>query len=61
MEIDFVCVSHGLSFVSSQKKLPQVPESLLKKRKANDELRAKRAKSVVLSKKVSSKEMLLKS
>ena len=48
-----------LSFVCSQKKLQQVPESLLKKRKANDELRAKRAKSVVLSKKVCSTEMFL--
>merc|ERR1712076_114445 len=35
----------------SQKKLPQVPETLLKKRKANEELRARRAKATLLAKK----------
>merc|ERR1719208_671395 len=35
----------------SQKKLPTVPETLLKKRKQNAEFRAKRAKAVLLNKK----------
>merc|ERR1712226_595269 len=35
----------------SQKKLPQVPETLLKKRKANEELRSRRAKATLLAKK----------
>merc|ERR1711976_141883 len=35
----------------SQKKLPQVPETLLKKRKANEELRARRAKASLQAKK----------
>lgn len=34
----------------SAKKLPQVPETLLKKRKKNEELKAKRAASVIASK-----------
>merc|ERR1712080_592980 len=39
------------NMADSQKKLPQVPETLLKKRKANEELRAKRAKAAILTKK----------
>ncbi|XP_060077697.1 large ribosomal subunit protein uL30-like [Ylistrum balloti] len=35
----------------TKKKVPQVPETLLKKRKRNEEVRAKRAKAAILSKK----------
>ncbi len=38
--------------IFSKKKMPAVPESLLKKRKANTEARAAAAKAAVLAKKV---------
>merc|ERR1712141_311003 len=47
------------NMADSQKKLPQVPETLLKKRKANEEIRAKRAKAAVVSKKRSQEKRKL--